>query len=516
MEPPYRPSSYSLSILLLLLSALLLTGRVVYALFLSPYAHIPGPRLCKVTRLWVDLHDVFLRRNQQIYQWHGQYGAVVLVAPGEVSVSSAASTRLIYRAGTRHPKSAFFNNFTLYGERTVFTALGCMEHRAARKTTFAFYQPATVYGDAVMGPLRRRARRFVDELGGSAHATVAADMLRLANVYAFDNIAALVYGPRHTSRSLASAREKQTILEDWAECEVWNNLRYACPLAHRLVKFAVTRLVNPRFLHAEERLSAWNMERLDAAVQGIDGAATTGEPPSLVGRLVGDHKTTGGADASPRRTLLAAECLDNIHAAQTTVSLALTYAVWLLAVHRSWQREVRAELQRLPLEDDGLPSLDAVRNAPVLEACLRESLRTKPLSSGRAERIVPETHLYDHVMIPAGTIISTSTMALQHNPAVFQNPHIYDPGRWLRADEDELRAMENCYIPFGYGARVCLGKAFALAEIKVLLACLLLHFDVYENEQSGTNASTMSQLGTENALPRGLRCDVLFRRLQKA
>lgn len=76
--------------------------------------------------------------------------------------------------------------------------------------------------------------------------------------------------------------------------------------------------------------------------------------------------------------------------------------------------------------------------------------------------------------------------------------------------------MESCYIPFGYGARLCLGKAFAVAEIKLLLAALLLNFDIHENEQSSTNASTMSQLGTENALPRGLRCDVLFRRLQKA
>ncbi|OAA72236.1 benzoate 4-monooxygenase cytochrome P450 [Cordyceps fumosorosea ARSEF 2679] len=512
METSYRYNYLSLSIAIVFAASLLL-ARVVYALFLSPYSHVPGPRICKVTRLWVDLHDIFLHRNQQIYKWHQIYGPVVLVAPSEVSVSSSASTKLIYRAGTRHPKSGFFNNFTMYGERTIFTALGCMEHRAMRKSTFAFYQPSTVYGEPVMSPLRRRVRLFVDELSGSAHAesTVGADIFKLTNSYAFDNITALVYGPGHASQSLASVREEQTILEDWAECEVWNNLLYTFPLAHRLVKCAVTRLANPRFLHAEERLFEWNLERLDAAVKGVhaDDAATG---HSLVGRLLRD-KTGAGV---PRRSFLAAECLDNIHAAQTTVSLALTYAVWLLAVHRSWQREVRAELQALALEDDGLPSFDAIKNAPVLEACLRESLRTKPLSSGRAERIVPETHLYDDVMIPAGTIISTSTIAIQHNPAVFQNPHIYDPGRWLRADEEELRAMEGCYIPFGYGARVCLGKAFAIAEIKLLLVSLLLNFDIHENEQSGTNAATMSQLGTENALPRGLRCDVLFRRLQKA
>ncbi|KAM3513582.1 hypothetical protein MY11210_002777 [Beauveria gryllotalpidicola] len=503
-------SQYYYFLSIAIVFACLLISRVVYALFLSSYCHVPGPRICKVTRLWVDVYDIFLRRNQQIYKWHQKYGPVILIAPGEVSVSSAASTKMIYRAGTQHPKSSFFNNFTMYGERTIFTALGCMEHRAMRKTTFAFYQPTTVYSDSVMLPLRRRVHLFVDELNNSAHAesTVGADIFKLTNSYAFDNITSLVYGPSHTSQSLRSVKEKQTILEDWAECEIWNNLLYAFPLAHRFIKFAITHLKNPHFLHAEERLFEWNMERLDSTIQGIDAA--TGE--SLVGRLLKDKK---GSNV-PRKTLLAAECLDNIHAAQTTVSLALTYTIWLLAVHRSWQREVRNELQSLPLKEDGLPCFDDIKNAPVLEACLRESLRTKPLSSGRAERIVPETHLYDDVMIPAGTIISTSTIAIQHNPCVFQNPHFYDPGRWLRADDDELRAMESCYIPFGYGARLCLGKAFAVAEIKLLLACLLLNFDIHENEQSGTNATTMGQLGTENALPRGLRCDVLFRRLQKA
>lgn len=73
--------------------------------------------------------------------------------------------------------------------------------------------------------------------------------------------------------------------------------------------------------------------------------------------------------------------------------------------------------------------------------------------------------------------------------------------------------MESCYMPFGYGARLCLGKAFALAEIKIMMACLLLRFQLSEDAQSLTNAQTMTQLGTQNALPRGLRCDIRIRRL---
>lgn len=399
MEANHRYNYCSLSIALTFVTCLVIS-RVIYALFLSPYSHVPGPRICKVTRLWVDLHDIFLRRNQQIYKWHEEYGPIVLIAPGEVSVSSASSTKKIYRAGTQHPKSSFFDNFTMYGERTIFTALNCVDHRAMRKSTFSFYQPTTVYSDSVMGPLRERVRLFVDEMNDSthAHSMVGVDIFKLTNSYAFDNITSLVYGPNHTSQSLASVKEKQTILEDWAECEVWNNLLYTFPLAHKFIKFAITRLQNPQFLHAEEKLFEWNMNILDSTVQNISTATGL----SLVGRLLKDKK---GSEV-PRRTFLAAECLDNIHAAQTTVSLSLTYAIWLLAIHRRWQHEARTELESLPLEEDGMPSFDAIKKAQILEACLRESLRTKPLSSGRAERIVPETNLYDDVMIPAGVSLA--------------------------------------------------------------------------------------------------------------
>lgn len=68
-------------------------------------------------------------------------------------------------------------------------------------------------------------------------------------------------------------------------------------------------------------------------------------------------------------------------------------------------------------------------------------------------------------------------------------------------------------MPFGYGARLCLGKAFALAEIKLLVAGLIMEFEMCEDPDSPTTDWSMKQLGTQNALPRGLRCDISFRRL---
>ena len=73
--------------------------------------------------------------------------------------------------------------------------------------------------------------------------------------------------------------------------------------------------------------------------------------------------------------------------------------------------------------------------------------------------------------------------------------------------------MQSCYIPFGYGARLCLGKPFAQASIKHFVAGILMQFEVCIDPRSGTTSRTMVQLGTQNALPRGRRCELLLKRL---
>ncbi|KAI4264857.1 MAG: hypothetical protein L6R42_000062 [Xanthoria sp. 1 TBL-2021] len=247
------------------------------------------------------------------------------------------------------------------------------------------------------------------------------------------------------------------MFQGWEDCEVWAPLGFNFPIFLSLVKFFVRHVRNDKgFLTGEERLKQWTSAQLALAV---DEPGKSGEE-SLLRQLL-EVKTK--EHVSLPIDEIAEEILDNFFAAQSVVTNALTFLLWDLACHPGWQSKVRRELQSLPAQGDGLPSFADIDAASILDACLRESSRIHPLSSGRAERVVPTTKAYDQVIVPAG------------------------------------------------GARVCLGIPFALVQMKLLIAFLLLEFEFHEDKTSATNVWSMRQLGTQSALPQGLRCDLFVR-----
>ncbi|MEX2665396.1 cytochrome P450 [Candidatus Uabimicrobium amorphum] len=72
------------------------------------------------------------------------------------------------------------------------------------------------------------------------------------------------------------------------------------------------------------------------------------------------------------------------------------------------------------------------------------------------------------------------SISLMHRrPDLYPEPHLFRPQRFI---EREYNSYE--YISFGGGARRCLGIHFAFYEMKIVLAYILLHFQLklYSNK----------------------------------
>ena len=73
------------------------------------------------------------------------------------------------------------------------------------------------------------------------------------------------------------------------------------------------------------------------------------------------------------------------------------------------------------------------------------------------------------VTVQAGERVAMLYGAGNHDPAMFENPHIIDVDR----------AHANRHITFGYGIHHCLGSRLAALQISVILEALLRRFPNY-------------------------------------
>lgn len=61
------------------------------------------------------------------------------------------------------------------------------------------------------------------------------------------------------------------------------------------------------------------------------------------------------------------------------------------------------------------------------------------------------------MMIPKNTAITVDIAALHYNDKVWENPGVFDPERFAEGGEYESMASKYLYLPFGGGARQCIG-----------------------------------------------------------
>lgn len=101
--------------------------------------------------------------------------------------------------------------------------------------------------------------------------------------------------------------------------------------------------------------------------------------------------------------------------------------------------------------------------------------------------------LRDGTHVPAGTRLAFANFEHQMDPAVVPNPQEFDPMRNYRKrysspDQRNKHLAGQTHpsnLAFGYGNQACAGRQFAVAEIKLIMACFLHEFDFKFPEGKG-------------------------------
>jgi cytochrome P450 len=211
-----------------------------------------------------------------------------------------------------------------------------------------------------------------------------------------------------------------------------------------------------RFLRTRARFEALVAEELAAR----RASATTAAREDVLSLMMSARYDDGSAMSD-------VELRDQLHlllfGGHDTTSIALAWALYWL--HR--RPEVRA---RVLAEIDALgpdPEPDALVALPYLDAVCHETLRLHPIALNVARLLQRPLDVMGRTL-PPGTAILASVVLLHARDELYPEPRRFDPDRFLQRKFSPFE-----FIAFGGGARRCIGMAFALYEMKIVLATLL-------------------------------------------
>ncbi len=152
----------------------------------------------------------------------------------------------------------------------------------------------------------------------------------------------------------------------------------------------------------------------------------------------------------------------------------------VLAGHETTANSLAWAFERLLRHGDAydrLRELVRAQHAPqeaadYIEACIQESMRTRPVvpSIGRRVTVPWRLGAFD---VPSGAAIMISILLLHHREDVYPQPFAFSPERFLG-----VKPGTCTWIPFGGGVRRCLGATLALAEQRAVMRAVAARTDM--------------------------------------
>ncbi|WP_433733378.1 cytochrome P450 [Nocardia sp. CA-129566] len=154
---------------------------------------------------------------------------------------------------------------------------------------------------------------------------------------------------------------------------------------------------------------------------------------------------------------IADELLTLLTAGHETTATTLSWTIERLRRHPEVLARLVAEV------DEG--------GSALREATLLEVQRVRPVIDATARKIRAESVQLGRWTLPKGQNVLVSIRLVHDNEELFPNARAFTPDRFVG-----VRPGTFSWIPFGGGARRCIGAAFATMEMNVVLRTLLRDF----------------------------------------
>lgn len=158
-----------------------------------------------------------------------------------------------------------------------------------------------------------------------------------------------------------------------------------------------------------------------------------------------------------------------------TTASGISWILYCMAQYPEHQQKCREEIREV-LGGRGTMGWEDLSRLPYTTMCIKESLRLYPPVPAVSRELSKPITFFDGRSLPAGSIVSLNIYCIHRNPAVWEDPEVFDPLRF--SQENSAKRHSHAFVPFAAGPRNCIGQNFAMNEMKVAVALTLNRFEL--------------------------------------
>ncbi|XP_077507782.1 cytochrome P450 3A24-like [Amblyomma americanum] len=270
-----------------------------------------------------------------------------------------------------------------------------------------------------------------------------------------------------------------------------------------LISWLTSRIVTPYFKITttllgpvvSERKAKEMRQRVDV-LQLLLNKENTGLLSTREGHAF-DGKTKLTLDMDEVMANSAFYLIAGMEASPNTMGLALH----LIARHPEIQDKLQAEISQV-LKRDGKFTQKNVTEMTYLDMVLNESMRFYTGVVGFVSRQPEADYEVKGLKIPRGVSVMAAVSCLHKDPELWPEPEKFDPERFNPENKHLIHPAS--FQPFGKGPRECLGKNFALLEMKLILAKLLANFTFHVDEEHHKDIIELPSAFIASFVPSGI------------
>lgn len=146
--------------------------------------------------------------------------------------------------------------------------------------------------------------------------------------------------------------------------------------------------------------------------------------------------------------------------------------LWNVGSNPDVQELMFEECKPIPIED-----FQSLNTSTMVKAVINESARLAPgVTLTFAETVMEPVEICGY-RIPAGTKVSIDTQMVNRDPQVWENPHDFDPNRFIKDSKLDQMLIHN-FHRFGLGPRKCLGNIYGDYILMIGIIMIIKKFKI--------------------------------------